>query len=169
MLFREYDKSLDNDIDEWGKKEYSENFIFIIVNKYALFDEKVTEIYEWYCTHIGEMSNIFDKIIVVEENNIKLAIIVFNYYFDQEMKKVAGINPILINPLYINRGLGKKIIREIISLNCDICNMKPDYIYAGIDVGNIPSQKIFVANGFELYGNSSDGLFNYYKYLLKKK
>lgn len=33
MLFREYDKSLDNDIDEWGKKEYSENYI--IVNNYA--------------------------------------------------------------------------------------------------------------------------------------
>ena len=167
MLFREYDKSLDNDIDEWEKKEYSENFI--TVNKYALFDEKVSEIYEWYCTHVGEMSNIFDKIIVVEDNNIKLAIIVFNYYFDQEMKKVAGINPILINPSYINRGLGRKIIKEIINLNCDICNMKPDYIYAGIDVGNIPSQKIFVANGFELYGNSSDGLCNYYKYGLKKK
>lgn len=166
MIFREYNKSLDNDIDEWGKEEYSYNFS--IVNRFALFGKKLSEIYEWYCTHICEMSNIFDKIIVVEENNIKLAIIIFNYYYDQEMKKVAGINPILINPLYINRGLGKKIIREIISLNCNICNMKPDYIYAGIDVDNIPSKKIFEANGFELYGNSDDGLFDYYKYRLKK-
>ena len=44
----------------------------------------------------------------------------------------------------------------------------PDYIYAGIDVDNIPSKKIFEANGFELYGNSDDGLFDYYKYRLKK-
>ena len=124
--------------------------------------EKLSCIAETYLYIINDIESFHRKIedMIWKPNEI--------FVIDKRYS-IDGINPILINPLYINRGLGKKIIREIISLNCDICNMKPDYIYAGIDVGNIPSKKIFVANGFELYGNSSDGLFNYYKYLLKKK
>lgn len=165
MIFRMYDKTLDLDIDEWGSSSYSTNSY--VVNKYALFSEKPSEIYDWYISHVGEMSDIFDKIIVVTDGSIKIAFIVFNYFHDEDGKRVCGINPILVNPKYINQGFGKRIIKEIIERKCEMFDMKPDYIYAGIDNDNLICKRMFEKNGFVSYGKSNDEEFIYYKYIIK--
>ena len=63
------------------------------------------------------MGSIFDKVIVVEEGSLKVAVIVVNYYIDEKgNKKVLGINPILVNPKLINKGYGKRIIKYLIDI-----------------------------------------------------
>ena len=76
--FRLYDKIIDIDLDDWLKKDYSPYYNDI--NKYALFDESISELYQSYIDNPDQMGSIFDKIIVVEENNLKIALIVINYF-----------------------------------------------------------------------------------------
>ena len=107
--YRLYDPKLDKDLDEWSKKEYSNYYDQI--HSFALFNENISQIYEWYSLHPNEMSNICDKLVVVEFDTTKIAFILINY-FEKNNKEVLGINPIVVNPKYINNGYGKSIIKD---------------------------------------------------------
>ena len=110
------------------------------------------------------MGSIFDKVIVVEEDSLKVAIIVINYFEDEkDNKKVLGINPILVNPIYINKGYGKRIIKHLIDIKGKIFNMLPDKMYAGIDIDNIRCKHLFESLGFKLVGKTDDNDFLYYE------
>ena len=162
LKLRIYDKELDIDLDEWSKKDYS-NYQND-VNKFALFNETISQIYNSYIENPGQMGSIFDKVIVVEENSLKIAVIVVNYFIDElDNKKVLGINPILVNPKYINQGYGKKIIKYLINIQGRIFDMLPDKMYAGIDVTNIRCKHLFEKLGFKLVGQIDDNDFLYYE------
>ena len=110
LKFRLYDKELDIDLEEWSEKDYS-NYQDD-VHKFALFDETISQIYNSYIENPDQMGSIFDKVIVVEEDSLKVAVIVVNYFIDEkDNKKVLGINPILVNPKLVNKGYGKRIIK----------------------------------------------------------
>ena len=162
LKFRLYDKELDIDLDEWSKKDYS-NYQND-VNKFALFDETISQIYNSYIENPDQMGSIFDKVIVVEEGSLKVAVIVVNYFIDgKDNKKVLGINPILVNPKLINKGYGKRIIKHLIDIKGRIFDMLPTKIYAGIDVNNIRCKHLFEKLGFELVGQTDDNDFLYYE------
>ena len=163
FIYRLYDLKLDKDLDEWSKEDYS-NY-YEQVNSYALFNETISDIYNWYNLHPMEMSNICDKCVVVECDNIKIAFIVFNY-FEKDNRKVLGINPVVINPKYINKGFGKRIISDLIIKKGNILDLHPDCIYAGIDNNNLICKHVFESNGFENIGSTENGDFLYYEYLL---
>lgn len=140
--FRLYDKQLDMDLDDWSTKEYSK--YYDDVHKYALFNESISQVYQSYIDSPDLMDSIFDKVIVVENGNLKIAIIIINYYeSEKDNKKVLGINPILINPKYINKGYGKQIIKYLINCKGRIFDMNPDRLYAGIDVDNLRCKHLF--------------------------
>ena len=162
LNFRLYDKKLDIDLEEWSTKEYSE--YYNDVHKYALFDETISQIYNSYIENPEQMGSIFDKVIVVEEGSLKVAVIVVNYFIDEkDNKKVFGINPILVNPKLINQGYGKRIIKYLIEIKGRIFEMLPDRIYAGIDVDNLRCKHLFESLNFKLYGKSDDNEFLYYE------
>ena len=162
LNFRLYDKKLDIDLEEWSTKEYSE--YYNDVHKYALFDETISQIYNSYIENPEQMGSIFDKVIVVEEGSLKVAVIVVNYFIDEkDNKKVFGINPILVNPKLINQGYGKRIIKYLIEIKGRIFEMLPDRIYAGIDVGNLRCKHLFESLGFKLVGKTDDNEFLYYE------
>ena len=164
--FRLYDKEFDIDLDEWSKKDYS-NYQND-VHKFALFDETISQIYNSYIENPDQMGSIFDKVIVVEEGNLKVAVIVVNYFIDEKNnKKVLGINPILINPKFINKGYGKKIIKHLINIKGRSFDMLPDKMYAGIDIDNKRCKHLFESMGFELVGQTDDNDFLYYELELK--
>ena len=103
--FRLYEKELDNDLDEWSNKDYSD--YQNDVHKFALFDETITQIYNSCIENPDQMGSIFDKVIVVEEGSLKVAVIIVNYFIDEkDNKRVLGINPILVNPKLIDKGYG---------------------------------------------------------------
>ena len=163
LSFRLYDKKLDIDLDEWSNKDYS-NYQND-VHKFALFDETISQIYNSYTENPDQMGSIFDKVIVVEEDSLKVAVIVVNYYIDEnDNKKVLGINPILVNPKFINKGYGKRIIKCLIDIKGRIFNMTPDKIYAGIDIDNIRCKHLFEKLGFKLVGQTDDNDFLYYEF-----
>ena len=111
------------------------------------------------------MVSIFDKVIVVEEDSLKVAVIVVNYYIDEkDNKKVLGINPILVNPKFINKGYGKRIIKYLIDIKGKIFSMTPDKIYAGIDIDNIRCKHLFEKLGFKLVGQTDDNDFLHYEF-----
>ena len=106
LEFRLYDKELDIDLDEWSNKDYS-NYQNE-VHKFALFNETISQIYNSYIENPDQMGSIYDKVIVVEEETLKVAVIAVNYFIDElDNKKVLGINPILVNPKLINKGYDK--------------------------------------------------------------
>lgn len=110
------------------------------------------------------MGSIFDKVIAVEEDSLKVAVIVVNYFIDEkDNKKVLGINQILVNPKLINKGYGKRIVKYLIDIKGRIFDMLPDKMYAGIDVTNIRCKHLFECLGFKLVGKTGDNDFSYYK------
>ena len=161
--FRLYDKIQDIDLDEWSKITYSDHYD--IVHKYALFNESISRLYNSYIQNPNQMGSIFDRIVVVLENDLKIAFLVINYFEDNN-QKVLGINPLLVNPKYINKGYGTKIIKTIINQKGKMFGMNPDKLYAGIDISNIPSKYLFEKNGFKLVGKTNDEDFLYYEYEL---
>ena len=162
LKFRLYDKKIDIDLDEWSNKDYS-NYQND-VHKFALFDETISQIYDSYIENPDQMGSIFDKVILVEEDSLKVAVIVINYFIDQnDYKKVLGINPILVNPKLINKGYGKRIIKSLIDFKGRIFDMLPDKMYAGIDVNNIRCKHLFESLGFKLVGQTDDNDFLYYE------
>ena len=162
LNFRLYDKDLDIDLEEWSTKDYS--IYYNDVHKYALFNESISKLYQWYIDNPDQTGSIFDKIVVVEEDDFKVAIIVINYFeSERDNKIVLGINPILINPQYINKGYGRKIIQYLINNKGRIFGMLPDRIYAGIDVENLRCKHLFESLEFKLVGKSDDNEFLYYE------
>lgn len=162
LKFRLYDKEVDKDLDEWSNKDYS-NYQND-VHKFALFNETISQIYNSYIENPDQMGSIFDKVIVVEEDYLKVAVIVVNYYIDEkDNKKVLGINPILVNPKLINKGYGKRIIKYFIDIKGRIFDMLPTKIYVGIDANNIRCKHLFEKLGFELVGQTDDNNFLYYE------
>ena len=162
LNFRLYNKELDIDLEEWSKKDYS--LYYNDVHKYALFNENISDLYQSYIDNPNQMGSIFDKIVVVEENNLKVALIVINYFeSERDEKKVLGINPILINPKYINNGYGRKILQHLINCKGKIFEMLPDRIYAGIDVSNERCRYLFMSLGFKQVGQTDDNDFLYYE------
>ena len=162
LNFRLYNKELDIDLEEWSTKEYSE--YYNDVHKYALFDESISQLHQWYIDNPDQTGSIFDKIVVVEEYDLKVAVIVINYFeSERDNKKVLGINPILINPKYINKGYDRKIIQNLIDCKGRIFGMLPDRIYAGIDVDNLRCKHLFESLEFKLVGKSDDNEFLYYE------
>ena len=166
LKFRLYNKELDIDLDEWSNKDYS-NYQND-VHKFALFDETISQIYNSYIENPDQMGSIFDKVIIVEDDSLKVAVIVVNYFIDEkDNKKVLGINPILVNPKLINKGYGKRIIKYLIDIKGRIFDMLPDKMYAGIDIDNKRCKHLFESMGFELVGQTDDNDFLYYELELK--
>ena len=167
LKFRLYDKKLDIDLDEWSNKDYSD--YQNDVHKFALFNETISQIYNSYIENPDQMGSIFDRVIVVEEDSLKVAVIVVNYYIDEkDNKKALGMNPILVNPKLIDKGYGKRIIKYLIDIKGRIFDMLPTKIYAGIDVNNIRCKHLFEKLGFELVGQTDDNDFLYYELEIKQ-
>jgi len=166
LEFRLYKKELDIDLDEWSKQEYSK--YYDDVHKFALFKETISQIYNGYIKNPDQMGSVFDKVIVVEEDGLKAAVIVVNYFINEkDNKKVLGIKPILVNPRHINQGYGRKIIQYLINIKGKIFDMIPDKMYAGIDIDNMRCKHLFESLGFKLIGTTDGNDFLYYELELK--
>ena len=164
--FRLYDEEQDIDLEDWSKQDYS-NY-YDDVQRFALFNETISQIYNSYIENPDQMGSIFDKVIVVEEDSLKVAVIVVNYFIDEkDNKKVLGINPILVNPKFINKGYGKRIIKYLIDIKGRIFDMWPDKMYAGIDIDNIRCKHLFESLGFKLAGQTDSNDFLYYEFGIK--
>lgn len=163
MLWRDYDLHMDKDLDLWVLPSYDTNVQ--LINRFAFFDEPVSEQFNWYLNNPNEGSNIADFFKVVEIGEETIAFFILNYYTDEKERFVVGINPIVVHPKKINKGYGQKVLREFMENVETIVKGKVDVIYAGIDRKNISSTKIFTKAGFKEVGNAPDDEdFIYYEF-----
>ena len=163
MEWRNYDIKLDKDLDLWISPKFSE--FSELINKYAFFNETISSQYKWYQDHPKEIGNIETYFKVVEISNLKIGLVILNYSYFQD-KYVIGINPLAINPRYINKGYGTIILNDLIHRLNEIINKPVDQIDAGIDLSNIASIKLFTNLGVKQYGASDDNLFLYCKKII---
>lgn len=161
LQWRDYDLSLDKEIDSWILPSYSKNAQ--LINRYAFFNEPASVQYEWYKTHPFEMSNIADYFKVVKLDHMIIALLILNYFKDDNGRLVLGINPIAVNPNLINQGYGTLILSDLIANTKVVTGCEVDVIYAGIDEKNSISTKLFSKFGFKEVGRSEDKEFLYFE------
>ncbi|KRG11646.1 hypothetical protein ACA29_15950 [Lederbergia galactosidilytica] len=163
MKWRNYNINEDKEIDDWILSSYSENAN--LINSYAFFNEPVSKDYNWYKDHPFETSNIADYFKVVEIDHRPIGLLILNYFKDDQNRLVLGINPIAINPKFINQGFGTRVLSNLLMNVENIVGQKVDVFYAGIDETNRISMKVFKKLGFQEVGRSpNDNEFIYFEF-----
>jgi len=98
-------------IDEWILEDKYYNAKQI--NEFALFNEPISLHYKYILNNPYEMANIKSFIKVFKNKQTIAGVVVFHYYVNNE-KYYLGINPIVVNPNMMNKGIGKSILKQII-------------------------------------------------------
>lgn len=155
-------------IDDWNNdSKYGD-----IINKYAMFNEPLSETSKWYSEN--KMGKIKDVIKVIEDGNDVVGFVVLNVSKNlQTNNLLIGINPIVVNPMCIGCGKGKKILKDLIDNYTDIVNVKGiEYnkvvFTAGADESNERCYKMLFDLGFIKTGVHDDGTFGYYEKIITK-
>lgn len=120
-----------------------------LINKFALFNEPISEFYHYILASPYDLANIKSFIKVFKDNDNILGVVVFHYYVIEDIYYL-GINPLVVNPSLMNLGIGKNILTEIIKNLTTIINTKVDYLVADIEKTNDISIKLFMSVGFTL-------------------
>lgn len=161
----DYDIEKHKQLDQWNDEKLYLNAKQI--NDYALYDEPLSSFYNHFQENPFDMANIRSFIKVVEGDKDILGAVVFHYYLEDE-KYYLTINPIVINPLKMNQGIGTNILRYIIKEAREIADGKVDYLRCNLNMSNEASIRLFTGRGF-IEENEEDGGFKNYFYKLKKK
>lgn len=90
------------------------------VNEFAFFNEPISTNYKYILNNPYEMANIKSFIKVFKSDKTIVGVAVFHYYNDNN-KYYLGINPIVVNPDMMNKGIGKSILNQIIKNAKIIC------------------------------------------------
>ncbi len=159
FVWEDYDNKKHKVIDEWITMSYSFNNDEI--NKFALFNEPLSEVASWYESDSNNMGSLKDYVKVVLKDDQIVAFIILNLY-EENGKIVASINPIALNPQLVSKGLGTEILQELIHSHEKILGRKVDMFYAGIDEKNEKSKKLFTNAKFILKGLHEDKTFGDY-------
>ncbi len=83
------------------------------INEFALFNEPISLHYKYILNNPYEIANIKSFIKVFKNKQTIAGVLVFHYYVNNE-KYYLGINPIVVNPNMMNKGIGKSILKQII-------------------------------------------------------
>lgn len=149
-------KALDDWIDE------SKHVNSKLINKYATYDEPISESYQYFLDNPFDMANIKSFIKVFEHNDISYGIAMFHYY-KEEGKCYLAINPIIINPEFINQGLGTKIMKLITLRAEEIVEGQVDIVKGDVEEENIASIRILEKAGFSKIKTNENFIEYFYK------
>jgi len=97
-------------LDEWIDESKNQNAK--LINMYATFNEPFSKTYQYFLERPYDMANIKSFIRLFANKDIIYGIVVFHYYNEKD-KFYLGINPIIINPQFLGRGIGTKILKQI--------------------------------------------------------
>lgn len=127
--------------------------------KYAMFDSKFDEEFEFYQSNSYE-EQIKDVLKVVYVDDILMGYVVLNYYAYDGIREV-GINPLIIHPAYRNQDYGYQILSHLVEHIEEFIGDCVNQIYAAIDQTNLKSISLFERVGFR-YSTMNDNFRNYY-------
>lgn len=159
----DYDIKRHVSLDEWIDE--SKHINAKLINKYATYNEPLSETYKYFLDNPFDMANIKSFIKVFEYDDISYGVTVFHYYKESD-KYYLAINPIIINPIFINQGIGTKILKEIILKAEKLTSGNVDIVKGDSEKTNIASIKILEKAGF-VKGNKNENFIEYI-YILTK-
>ncbi|MFQ6752338.1 MAG: GNAT family N-acetyltransferase [Clostridia bacterium] len=81
-------------------------------------------------------------------------------------KKVLNLEAIIVHPQLTGKGIGRKILHDVISYSADIFGIEIHTIQAIVEKDNMPSQKIFDINKFSKKDRNKDNSDKYISYSL---
>lgn len=166
MKFKIIDYNIEKhcSLDEWIDETKHSNAK--LINKYATYNEPISDAYKYFLDNPFKMANIKSFIKIFENKDIVYGIVVFHYYNEKNVFYLA-INPLIINPKFINLGIGTKILNQIVIEAKDIAKGHVDIIKADTEETNLASIKIFKKCNF--IDNAKNDNFIEYIYELVKK
>ncbi len=89
---------------------------------------------------------------LVSENGVPVAVICYGCH-----EGIATISEIVVAPLLRGKGIGTRILRELVSHADELLGEQPDSFCAVIYPGNLPSQRAFLNAGFIFDSAHEDG------------
>lgn len=81
-------------------------------------------------------------------------------------RHVLELEAIIVHPKHTGKGIGRKILQDIVTFSLDIFGTDIDTIQAIVEKDNIPSQKIFDINKFNKKDRNKDDSDKYVSYSL---
>ena len=136
--------------------------------RFATFDDKFKDQYDYYMGtgddydgHDYKLNETFFCKVVLDGNITAAVLIILR---SNKSPCDIGINPIIVNPKYRNKGYCTKIMAELINNTREIIGYDGNFFTAGIDTDNKGSIKAFEKVGFVLAGTHKDGSFTYWVY-----
>ncbi|CCV64195.1 hypothetical protein BN85406180 [Alteracholeplasma palmae J233] len=118
-----------------------------LINKYATYNEPISKTYKYFLDNPYEMANIKSYIKLFISEDVVYGIVVFHYY-NEKKKFFLAINPLVVNPEFMNHGIGSKLLRQIVLQAREIAGGHVDIVKADVENANIASMKIFEKMGF---------------------
>jgi RimJ/RimL family protein N-acetyltransferase len=146
--FIDYDKSVHKFIDNWQSAD---------IKRFAT-DRPLSTEWEYYVdtSYYRVGYDVFCKIVSANSTPIAWMIVFCNPALP------VGINPIVIDPCFVGKGFGARILREFIEHIDEILPRHGDCIEVGFDVENVKSRRMFEKVGFRKRATHADGDFEYY-------
>ncbi len=144
---KDYDLKEHISLDDWIDESKYINAKKI--NMYAAYNEPMSDTYHYFLNNPFDMANIKTFIKVFESENIYYGVAVFHYYKEED-KFYLAINPIIINPEFINQGIGTIIIKQIVEEAIEFTKGHIDIIKGDAEESNKASIKILEKNGFKI-------------------
>lgn len=141
----DYDIEKHLSLDDWIDE--SKHVNSKLINKYATYGEPISDSYQYFIDNPFDMANIKSFMKVFEYNDISYGVVMFHYYKEKD-KYYLAINPIIINPEFINQGIGTKILKIIVQKPKEITEGKVDVVKGDIEEENIASIRILEKTGF---------------------
>lgn len=141
----DYNIKKHKDLDDWIDE--SKHINSKLINKYATYDEPISESYQYFLDNPFDMANIKSFIKVFEHNNTSYGIVIFHYYKEEDGYYLA-INPIIINPEFINQGIGTQILKLITLQANEIAEGQVNIVKGDAEEENIASIRILEKAGF---------------------
>lgn len=151
-------------LDKWIDE--SEHVNAKLINKYATYNEPISNTYKYFLDNPFDMANIKTFLKVFEHDHEFYGVAVFHYYKEEE-KFYLAINPIVINPKFINQGIGTKILKQIVENVRQISGGHVDIIKGDTEESNLASIRILEKSGF-IKDKQNDNFIEYTYDLTKK-
>ena len=152
-------------LDEWIDESKNQNAK--LINMYATFNEPFSKTYQYFLEHPYDMANIKSFIKLFAHDNVIYGVVVF-HYFNEKDKFYMGINPIVINPQFLGRGIGTKILKRITNQANKITEGHVDIVKADTEETNIASIKMLEKVGFIKAAKNNNFVEYIYKIINEK-
>lgn len=155
-----YDFDKHKEIDDWNHGNLD-------IDKYALYGDTFLMMVDWYEKNPDDpISNFKDFIYVIENGHQIIGFVVCNVSCINE-KYVSNLNPIVVNPNILNKGVGYQIVQELISDANRLLEKDIAYFLVMIDCSNSISRRLFEKVGFKIFQEENGYLE--YRYYLKEE